>query len=207
MKALCTGEKAATNADDKANIKRTISMYKQQLDEELAAINGGANPLEVAKEQFDKAKTVAEKNKLRLRIERLTMGASKDRTKSSQKEVEEALKYVAELEQEPSDGDGRYLMMATADNINDDMRIKAAKAKASKNIKQYKRLLDEGKTDEAMRYRAENAKWFATSSQLDSMSRIMNDNKKLLGKGQDHNIMKIIDTNRKSMLRAIAPLE
>ncbi len=206
MKDLRTGEKAATDASEKANIKRTISLYKQQLDEELNAIGNGKDPLETALEQFDKAKTYAERNKLRLRIERLTTD-SKDRTKSSEDEVAKAMGYVDDEAQEKNDTNARYLKLATADDIRNDARIKAAKAKVKKYTDEYKRLQDEGKTDEAVRYQTSNSKWFTAAEQLNSMSRTMSSNKKLLGKGYDSSIMKLIDSNRRSMLKVVEMIE
>ena len=207
MKDLRAGEKAATG-EDKANIKKSISMYKQQLDEELHAISEGQDPLDAATEQFGKAKTFAERNKLRLRIERLTRereDADNNRSKSTVSEVAKALSYTAD--DEAGDANQRYLQLATAQNIRDDARIKAAKSKLKQITDKAKQLENEGRAEEAIKFKKQHANEIAVATQLNSMSRTMSENKKMLGKGYDSSIMKLIDSNRRAILAQIDRLE
>ncbi len=209
MKDLRAGEKAATG-EDKANIKKSISMYKQQLDEELNAISEGQDPLDAATEQFNKAKTFAEKNKLRLRIERLTRereDADNNRSKSTESEVAKALSYIADEEADSRDVNQRYLQLATAQNIRDDARIKAAKSKLKKITDEGKRLEREGRAEEAIKYQSKHSREINASQTINSLTRTMNENKKLLGKGYDAQIMKLIDSNRRAILVQIERLE
>jgi hypothetical protein len=210
MKDLRAGEKAATNSADKEDIKESIAMYKQQMNEELHAISEGKSPIDAAVEQFGQANTFAEKNKLRMRIERLTMeneGTEKNRVKSSNEEVSKALKYIIDEERESRDVNERYLQIATPENIRDDARIKSAKAKIKRYTDEYKQMIADGRTDAAAKYRVKNQKWFAADKIVQSQSRAMQNNKKLLGNGYDKQIIKLIDTNRKSILKAIDNLD
>ena len=206
IKDLRAGEKAA-EGEDKQNIKRSISLYKQQMMEELAAIDNGKGPMEAAIEQFSKAKTLSEKKKLKLRIERLTKGDTK-KPADSKKAVEKALSYQQmESADSKNAGSDRYLELATAENIRDDARIKAVKALARPYTQHYKELTDAGKHKEAAQYRQENLQWFTVSQSIGSHERAIANNRKLLGKGNDKAIMRIIDTHRNAMLRAIDQLD
>ena len=205
MKDLKAGERAATDKDEKQDIKRSIPLYKQMLTEELAAIDNGKDPLEAATEQFANAKTLAEKKALKLRIERL-MNASKKASESS-KDVEKALSYTSDGDENTTGAD-RYLELATADMIKDDARIKAAKAKIKAYTDHYKQLMDDGKTQEAAQYRADNQKWFVASTNINSHQRAIAENRKLLlGKSGDSTIMRIINIHRNAMLKTIGTLE
>ena len=206
IKDLRAGEKAA-EGEDKQNIKRSISLYKQQMMEELAAIDNGKDPMEAAIEQFRNAKTLSEKKKLKLRIERLTNGDTK-KPADSKKTVEKALSYQqTESDDTRSAGSDRYLELATAENIRDDARIKTVKALARPYTQHYKELTDAGKHKEAAQYRQENLQWFTVSQSIGSHERAIANNRKLLGKGNDKAIMRIIDSHRDAMLRAIDQLD
>ena len=205
IKDLRAGEKAA-EGEDKQNIKRSISLYKQQMMEELAAIDNGKDPMEAAMEQFNKATSLSEKQKLKLRIERLTKGDTK-KPVDSKKTVEKALSYQqTEPAEARNTGSDRYLELATAENVRDDARIKAAKALTKPYTQHYKELTDAGKYKEAAMYRQENLKWFIVSQSIGSHERAISNNRKLLGKGNDKAIMRIIDSHRNAMLGAIDKL-
>lgn len=205
IKELKAGEQAATEKEDKQDIKRSISLYKQQMMEELAAIDGGVEPLDAAMEQYRNAKSLSEKKKLKLRIERLAKGGGKPKVSDSKKTVEKALAY--QQTESADTGADRYLELATAENIKDDARIKAAKALIKPYTEHYKELTDDNKTVEAAKYRKDKAKWFAASQSIGSHERAIAENRKLLGKGNDKAIMKIIDIHRRAMLKAIEQLE
>ena len=205
IKDLKAGEKAA-EGEDKQDIKRSISLYKQQMMEELAAIDDGKDPMEAAIEQFNKATSLSEKQKLKLRIERLTKGDTK-KPVDSKKTVEKALSYQqTEPAEARNTGSDRYLELATAENVRDDARIKAAKALTKPYTQHYKELTDAGKYKEAAMYRQENLKWFIVSQSIGSHERAIANNRKLLGKGNDKAIMRIIDSHRNAMLGAIDKL-
>ena len=181
MKDLRAGEKAATEKEDRDNIKRSIGLYKQQMDEELDALDDGQQPIDAAMQQYGKAQTLAEKKKLKLRIERLVKGDTK--VKESRKAVDKALSYMQDADTETT-GNDRYLELATADDIRNDARIKAAKAKI--------------KDDE---------KYAGARKSIASHERAISENKKLLGKGNDAAIMKIIAIHRNAMLKAVSSIE
>lgn len=206
IKDLRKGEKSATQDIDKQLIKESISMYKQQMLEELEAVKGGKTPIEAAIEQFDKATTFAEKNKLRMRIERLQGAGRKDRP-SSDEAVDKALSYRENDERASRDTNDDYLMLATAQNVADDARIKAAKALVRPVIAEYKQMIADGRISQAEEYRKKHLKYFRADDILQTQGRAMATNKKLLGNGQDASVMKLIDNNRKQMLRAIDGLE
>lgn len=206
IKDLKAGEKASSQDIDKQEIKESIALYKQEMMEELAAIDEGTDPLTVARKKFDEAKTFAEKNKLRMRIERLQGNAGREQ-KSSEDAVKKALAYREDEERESRDTNDAYLMLATAENIADDARIKAAKAEIAKYIKEYKQMMADGRTERANSYRKRNQKYFTANDIIQQQSRSMTTNKKLLGKGHDSAIMKLIDQNRKQMLKVIDGLE
>lgn len=205
MKDLKAGERSATESADKADIKESIGMYKQQMMEELNAINDGKEPLDAAVEAFNNARTFAEKNRLRMRIERLMMrqnGAAKPKTKGRAAEVEKALSYVKDIEDESRDTNEQYLSLASADDVRDDARIKAAKAKVKAVNDEYKLLMADSPERAAQFYR-QHEKELQAYRTIDEQSRVMNRNKKLLGKGSDQNIMHLIANSRRLMLNAI----
>lgn len=204
MKDLKAGEKAATESADKADIKESIGMYKQQMMEELNAIDDGKEPLDAAIEAFGNAKTFSEKNRLRMRIERLMMrqNGEKPKTKGRAAEVEKALSYVSDIEKESRDTNEQYLKLATAEAVRDDARIKAAKAKVKPFMDEYRKIQAE-RPDRAADYYRRHEKELSVYRILDEQGRVMNRNKKLLGKGSDQNIMKLIANNRRMMLQAI----
>ena len=205
MKDLKAGEKAATMDVDKADIKESITMYKAEMLEELAAIDGGDDPLAAAKKKFDEAKTFAEKNRLRMRIEKL-MARGTD-TKKRGDEVQKALSYRTDEERESRKVSEDYLRLATAEMIEADARIRVAKAKIKTVTDEYKQMIADGRADRAQDFRQKNAKYFKADEIIKSQSRNMTNNKKLLGKGHDAAIMKLIDLNRNQILKAIEGLE
>ena len=205
MRDLKAGEKAATESADKADIKESISLFKQQMMEELNAIENGKDPLDAAIEAFGNAKTFSEKNRLRMRIERLMMrqnGAAKPKTKGRAAEVEKALSYISDEEKESRDTNEKYLSLASANDVRDDARIKAAKAKVKAVNDEYKLLMADSPERAAQFYR-QHEKELTAYRIIDQQGRLMNQNKKLLGKGSDQNIMHLIANNRKAMLNAI----
>ncbi len=206
MKDLKAGEKASSQDIDKQEIKESISLYKQEMMEELAAIDEGADPLTVARRKFDEAETFSEKNKLRLRIERLQGKSGRDQ-KNSEDTIRKALSYREDEERESRDVNEAYLKLATSQNIADDARIKAAKAEIGKYVKEYRQMIADGRTDRANKYKQKNQKWFKADDIISKQSRNMANNKKLLGKGHDAAIMRLIDSNRERMLKAIDSIE
>lgn len=183
MKDLRAGEKAATNKEEKDDIKRSISLYRQQLAEELAALSDGRETADIVMQQFNAAKSLEEKKKLKLRMERLERGDKK--VSDSRKDIDKALAYSQDIDaSSDSKGTDRYLELATAENIRDDARIKAAKAKI--------------KDDE---------RYAGIKKSIASHERAIAENRKLLGKGNDKIIMKIIDTHRNAMLKSIARIQ
>ena len=212
MKDLKAGERVATRDADKYDIKESISLYKQQMMEELNALDAGVEPLEAALETYRNAKTFAEKNRLRMRIERLMMresgrGTTTNRTKGGNADVEKALSYIREEEKESYNINENYLEAASAENIRDDARIKVAKAKIKPFTDEYKQLVADGKHDKAAQYRQKHMKYFLAQQRIDQLSRAMNANKKLLGKGNDKAIMHLIDGQRSQMIKVIEGIE
>lgn len=110
-------------------------------------------------------------------------------------------------ERESRDVNEAYLKQATSQNIADDARIKAAKAEIAKHVKEYKQMIADGRTDRANKYKQKNQKWFKADDIISKQSRNMSANKKLLGKGHDAAIMRLIDSNRERMLKAIDSIE
>lgn len=206
IKYLKAGEKASSQDIDKKEIKESISLYKQEMMEELAAIDDGSDPLTVARRKFDEAETFAERNKLRMRIERLQGKAGRDQ-KSSEEAVRKALSYSADEERESRDVSDAYLRLATSQNVADDARIKAAKAEIGKYVKEYRQMIADGRNERAASYRKRYQKYFTANDIIQQQSRTMATNKKLLGKGHDAAIMKLIDANRQRMLKAIEGIE
>lgn len=212
IKVLKAGERAATESADKYDIKQGISLFKEQMLEELAAVDGGKEPLEAAVEAYGKAKTFAEKNKLRMRIERLMMreggrDTSTNRKKGRSADVQKALSYITDMEKESRDTNEKYLEMATAENVMDDARIKAAKAKLKPINDEYEQLLADGRGDKAAQYYKKHQKELEAWRRVDELSRAMNANIKLLGKGHDKPILMQIDKQRLWMLKAIEGLK
>lgn len=209
MKDLKAGEKAAKADYDKEDIKDMITMFKAQMMDELADIDGGMDPLEAAKAKFNAAKTKSERARLSKRIERLTMRQGESK-KSGDDAVDKALSYRADDLKDKQEGrreSGDYLKLATAENIADDARIRIAKQKIKQYTDEYKRLVASGNSDRAGEYRKQNQKYFVADGIIQSQSRAISTNKKLLGKGHDEAIMKLIDANRQRMLKAIEGLE
>jgi len=198
MKDLKAGERAATESADRQDIKESISLYKQQMNEELKAV-----------EAYRNARTFAEKNRLRMRIERLTarQNGEKPKVKGRSADVEKALSYITDEEKESRTANEHYLELATAENVRDDARIKAAKAKIKKITDEYKKMVADGKHADAAKFREKNANYFVAEAVIGAQSRAMTTNKKLLGKGSDKNIMKLLDNNRSAMLRAVEGLD
>jgi hypothetical protein len=201
IKDLKAGERAATSSADKVDFKLSIGMYKQQMMEELDAIDEGKDPLTVAVEAFGNARTFAEKNRLRMRIERLTMRKNGDnsRTKGRNADVEKARSYITDEERESRDTNDTYLSTTSAEDVRDDARIKAAKARLKPIADEYKKISSE-RPDRAADYQRRHAKELEAYRVIDQQSRLMQRNKKLLGKGSDSAIMRLIANSRKVAL-------
>ena len=204
MKDLKAGERAATQDIDKAEIKESITLYKAEMMEELAAIDGGDDPLEAAKKKFDEATTFAEKNRLRVRIEKLMQRDNKQ--KRSGDDVTKALNYREDDDRESRKVNEAYLELATAEAIEADARIRIAKQQIKQHTDEFKRLIAAGAGERAAEYRKKYQKYFVADAIIQSQSRNMTNNKKLLGKGHDEAIMKLIDMNRNRILKAIEGL-
>lgn len=213
LKDLKAGERAikdgaAHEEGDLRMFQDGMQMYKVELLEELSAIGDGKEPLQSAIEKFNNAKSFAEKNKLRLRIERLMMQDGNGKTVAPTEDVEKAKAYFLRGEEVESRKTSElYLSLATGQDIADDARIRAAKAKIKTVTGKYKELKDAGRGEEAAAYREQNARWFAAENVINGQQRGMATNKKLLGKGYDSNIMKLIKAQRDRMLEAIEGLE
>ena len=128
-------------------------------------------------------------------------------TKKRGDEVAKALSYRDEEDRESHNVNDQYLELATADQIADDARIRAAKAKIKPYTDEFKRLVNSGAGEKAAEYRKKHLKYFVASDIINQQQRTMNTNKKLLGKGHDAAIMKLIDANRNRMLKAIEQIE
>ena len=204
---LRNGEQAATESADKGDIKKGITDFKQQMMEELNAIGDGKDPLEAAMEKFGQAEKFAEKNKLRMRIERLMGRTGGNKQKTSEDEVEKALSYIRDEEDESRDTDDNYLMLATSEDIKNDALIKVAKSRIVEYTKEYKRLMDSRAFEKANEYRQDNLEWFKADDIIKKQSKAMKDNKKQLGHGHDAAVMKNIANNRNQMLKAIERLK
>lgn len=193
-------------AENGKNMSKTE--HKSELMEELSDIGAGKDPLSAAIEKFNQSSSKAERNKLRLRIERMMLdkGAGGNRSTRSS-DVEKALAYLRGEEIESGKVSERYLALASGEDIMNDARIRAAKSRIKQYSDEYKRLLDEGRTSEAQQYRSAHAKWFAAESLINSQQRGIASNKKLLGKGYDTQIMKLISSQRERILKIIEGLE
>ena len=122
-------------------------------------------------------------------------------------DVEKALAYIRGEEVESKNASEIYINLSTGNDIADDARIRAAKARIKEVTDEYKRLVAEGLIDEAAAYREQHAKWFEAENIITGQQRGIAANKKLLGKGYDPNIMKLIRTQRSGILKAIDGLE
>lgn len=202
---LRKGEKNVSDAGDKRMFKESITNWKEQMLEEIQAIEDGRDPMEVIMEQFDKSRNAAERKKLQNRINRMM---AEQKSKGASADVEKAMQFVeADDADSQSVGSGRYIELATAQNIKDDARIKAAKSKIKVYSDKYKSLQEEGKTEEAAAYRQQYAKYFAAETTVNRLSRAVSGNKKLLGKGHDEAVMKLIGSQRNAMLKAIEAID
>jgi hypothetical protein len=136
-------------------------------------------------------------------IERLMMrqNGEKPKAKGRSAEVEKALSYITDEERESRDTNDKYLSIATAEDVRDDARIKAAKAKLKPISDEYKRIAVE-RPDRAADYYSRHAKELEAARIIDQQSRMMQRNKKLLGKGSDAAIMRLIANSRSAALKA-----
>ena len=212
LKDLKAGERAikegAPHSDkDMHDIHASMDMYKAEMLEELAAIGEGKTPLDAAIEKFNSARSFAEKNKLRLRIERLMMEDANGKKVGRNSDVEKAVAYLRGEEVESRKTAEQYLMLATGEDMAADARIRAAKARIKQVTDEYKKMIADGRTDAAAAYREKHANWFAAENIINGQQRGIATNKKLLGKGYDANIMKLIRAQRDRMLQAIEGLE
>lgn len=208
IKDLKAGERAmkegAPHKDkDLFDVHDQMDFYKQALLDDLRAIDEDKDPIEAAMERYDQAKTFAEKDKLKKHIERMVSEKSSGNVSEGKSDVDKALAYTKEAESEGSKANEIYLDHATAAEIRDDARIKAAKAKIKTYTKRYRELLDNGDVAEAEKYKRDNRKYFDADMIIQSQSRLMERNKKLLGKGSDPAIMKLIGNSRQNMIKAI----
>ena len=202
---LRKGEKNVSDAGDKRIFKESITNWKEQMLEEIQAIEDGRDPMEVIMEQFDKSRNAAERKKLQNRINRMM---TEQKSKGASADVEKAMQFVeADDADSQSVGSDRYIELATAQNIKDDARIKTAKSKIKVYSDKYKTLQEEGKTEEAAAYRQQYAKYFAAETTVNRLSRAVSGNKKLLGKGHDEAVMKLIGSQRNAMLKAIEAID
>ena len=212
LKDLKAGERAikedAEHSDkDLHDIHESMDLYKAEMLEELSAIGDGKKPLDAAIEKFNSARSFAEKNKLRLRIERLMMEQDNGKKVGRNSDVEKAVAYLRGEEVESRKTTEQYLMLATGEDMAADARIRAAKARIKQVTDEYRKMLADGRTDAAAAYREKHAKWFAAENIINGQQRGIATNKKLLGKGYDANIMKLIAAQRDRMLQAIDGLE
>ncbi len=212
LKDLKAGERAikegAPHSDkDLHDIHTSMDFYKAEMAEELAAIGDGKKPLDAAIEKFNNAKSFAEKNRLRLRIERLMMEDANGKKVGRNSDVEKAVAYLRGEEVESRKTAEQYLMLATGDDMAADARIRAAKARIKQVTDEYKKMLADGRTEEAAAYREKHSKWFAAENIINGQQRGIATNKKLLGKGYDSNIMQLISAQRDRMLKSVEGLE
>ena len=202
---LKKGLQAADADVDWDDIKLGLDMYKAQLIEELDALKGGGDVLEQARRKYDEAASASEKNRLRFRIEQL-VGRDNTLTKPSSArstEVEKALALVNGDPVESRSDNDRYLNAVSGDDIVKDARIRMARQQCKVHDDEYKRLMEAGKAAEAEQYRAANMKWFDAKTLLDSGTRKMAADKKLLGQGYDSAIVKLLRYDREQMLEAV----
>lgn len=208
IKDLKAGERAmkegAPHKDkDLFDVHDQMDFYKQALLDDLRAIDEGKDPIDAAMERYDQAKTFAEKDKLKKHIERMIREKASGNATEGKSDVEKAKAYTEEKESDGGKANEIYLDHATSRDIRDDARIQAAKASIREHTDHYKKLLEKGSLAEAEKYRSDNRKYFDADMVIQTQSRLMERNKKLLGKGSDNAIMKLISNSRQSMINAI----
>ena len=208
IKDLKAGERAmkegAPHKDkDLFDVHDQMDFYKQALLDDLRAIDEGKDPIDAAMERYDQAKTFAEKDKLKKHIERMIREKASGNATEGKSDVEKAKAYTEEKESDGAKANEIYLDHATSRDIRDDARIQAAKASIREHTDNYKKLLEKGSFAEAEKYRSDNRKYFDADMVIQTQSRLMERNKKLLGKGSDNAIMKLISNSRQSMINAI----
>ncbi len=197
------GEKAAVESADKADIKETITMLHDAMTDELLSIDGGKDPMEAARERFDSAKSFAEKNAIRQRIENiLQRGKPKKEIKTRDEEVKKALDFIKNDEEDSHDVNDKYLMLANGSDVEQDAQLKALKKKVNNVINKYKKLTKENKLQEAANYREDNQQWFTAERIISTANKQIESQKKMLGHGKDYDmpIMKMIRSRRKWIL-------
>lgn len=188
---------------DLFDVHDQMDFYKQALLDDLRAIDEGKDPIDAAMERYDQAKTFAEKDKLKKHIERMIREKASGNVTEGKSDVEKAKAYTEEKESDGGKANEIYLDHATSRDIRDDARIQAAKASIREHTDHYKKLLEKGSFAEAEKYRSDNRKYFDADMVIQTQSRLMERNKKLLGKGSDNAIMKLISNSRQSMINAI----
>ena len=206
---LRKGEKAATESADKGDIKKGITDFKQDLLDELKTVGDGRDPLEVTAEQFSQAKTFSEKNKLRMRMERLMKeqeGVDTRKTKPRAEEVAKALSYITEAEDESREGNEAYMMQATPENVRDDARIKAVKARLKLVADELKKIEAE-RPERAGEFYRKHQKELELWDFISQQESAMKTHKKELGKGYDGAVTKMLDSSRKAMIDAIEKMK
>lgn len=197
------GEKAAVESADRADIKNTISMLRDAMTDELLSIDGGKDPMEAARERFDSAKSFAEKNAIRQRIENiLQRGKPKKEIKTRDEEVKKALDFIKNDEEDSHDVNDKYLMLANGSDVEQDAQLKALMKKVNNVINKYKKLTKENKLQEAANYREDNQQWFTAEKIISTANKQIESQKKMLGHGKDYDmpIMKMIRSRRKWIL-------
>lgn len=195
---------------DLFDVHDQMDFYKQAMLDDLRAIDEGKDPIEAAMERYDQAKSFAEKDKLKKHIERMISEKASGNTTEGKSDVDKAKAYTEDLESESGKTSEIYLDHATSANIRDDARIKAAKTVIKAHTDQYRKLFEKGNFEEAEKYSRENRQYFDADTVIQTQSRLMERNKKLLGKGgekADAAIMKIIDGSRQRMMSAIEKIK
>ena len=129
---LRKGEKAAGQTEPESGardmIRESIGLYKQQMEDELNALSGGTDPLEQAYQAFGNATTFTEKNRLLQKIKDLS--SRPKNKKPAEEDVEAALKYTRDEEDESRSGSEKYIVEATPDDIMSDLEITELKRQA-----------------------------------------------------------------------------
>ena len=116
------------------------------------------------------------------------------------------MKQITTEERESRDTNGQYLVLATAQDVLGDARIKAVKAKLKPISDEYRKIQTE-RPDKAADYYRKHEKELTAYRIIDQQNRLMQKNKKLLGKGGDKAIMKLIGNNRNMALKTIEGME
>ena len=212
IKDLKAGERAmkegAPHKDkDLFDVHDQMDFYKQAMLDDLRAIDEGKDPIEAAMERYDQAKTFAEKDKLKKHIERMISEKASGNTTEGKSDVDRAKAYTEDAESDDRKASEVYLDHATSADIRDDAKIKVAKASIKEHTDQYKKLLEKGSFAEAEKYLSDNRKYFDADMVIQEQSRLMERNKKLLGKGSDAAIMKLIGNSRQAMIDAIEQIK